>query len=234
MDKQSLLAKLKGRLVVSCQALADEPLHSSYIMSKMAVAAKLGGAAGIRANGYEDIMAIKQQVELPVLGIVKRDYPDSKVYITATMKEIDELVKAGAEIIAVDATDQLRPNGQTLDEFYFEIKKKYPDQLLMADISTFEEGVKAQKLGFDLVATTLAGYTSYTENDALPNVKLVQSLAGVLEIPVMAEGGYWRTEDLEEALLAGAHACIVGSAITRPMEITKRFVSSLNNMKTMN
>lgn len=232
MDKQSLIAKLKGELVVSCQALADEPLHSSYIMSKMAVAAKLGGAVGIRANGYEDILAIKQEVDLPVFGIVKRDYPDSKVYITATMKEVDELVKAGAEIIAVDATDQLRPNGQTLDEFYFEIKKKYPDQLLMADISTFEEGIKAYKLGFDLVATTLAGYTSYTESDALPNVKLVQSLAEVLDIPVMAEGGYWRTEDLEEALLAGAHACIVGSAITRPMEITKRFVSSLNKMKT--
>lgn len=232
MDKQSLLEKTKGGLVVSCQALADEPLHSSYIMSKMAVAAELGGAVGIRANGYEDILAIKQEVELPVFGIIKRDYPDSKVYITATMKEIDELVKAGAEIIAVDATDQLRPNGRTLEEFYFEIKEKYPDQLLMADISTLEEGVKAHELGFDLVATTLAGYTSYTKNDALPNVKLVKSLAEVLDIPVMAEGGYWRTEDVEEALLGGAHACIVGSAITRPMEITKRFVSSLNIIKS--
>lgn len=232
MDKQSLLAKLQGGLVVSCQALADEPLHSSYIMSKMAIAAKLGGAAGIRANGYEDIMAIKQQVKLPVFGIVKRDYPDSKIYITATMKEIDELVAAEVEVIALDATDQLRPNEKTLEEFYFDIKKKYPNQLLMADISTFEEGVKAYELGFDFVATTLAGYTAYTKNEALPNVKLVQSLTEAVNIPVMAEGGYWKAEDLEEALLAGAHSCIVGSAITRPMEITKRFVSSMNNIKT--
>lgn len=232
MDKQSLIAKLKGGLVVSCQALADEPLHSPFIMSKMAGAAQLGGAVGIRANGYDDITSIKQQVDLPVIGIVKRDYEDSEVYITATLKEIDEVVKAGAEIIAVDATDQLRPDGQSLDDFYSEIRNAFPNLIVMADISTFEEGVKAEELGFDLVATTLSGYTKYTEGIELPNIHLVKSLAEVLDIPVMAEGGYWLAEDLEEAMMAGAYACIVGSAITRPMEITKRFVSSLNKAKS--
>ncbi len=228
MDKQSLLAKLERGLIVSCQALEDEPLHSSYIMSRLAVAAQEGGAVGIRANSYEDISAIKKLVDLPVIGIVKRDYDDSKVFITATLKEVEEVVKSGAEIIALDATDQLRPNGQRLDEFYAEVRHAFPDVVLMADISTFEEGVKASELGFDLVATTLSGYTDYTKDQVLPNTDLIQSLAKAIETPVMAEGGYWKPEELEKAIAYGAHACIVGSAITRPREITKRFVSSLN------
>ncbi|EGA91428.1 N-acylglucosamine-6-phosphate 2-epimerase [Planococcus donghaensis MPA1U2] len=228
MDKQSLLAKLKGGLVVSCQALDDEPLHSSYIMSRLAVAAQQGGAVGIRANSCKDISAIKELVDLPVIGIVKRDYEDSKVFITATLKEVEEVVKSGAEIVALDATNQLRPNGKSLDEFYAEIRHAFPEVLLMADISTFDEGVKASKLGFDLVATTLSGYTEYTKNTVLPNTELIKSLCEAIDTPVMAEGGYWRPEELEQAMAYGAHGCIVGSAITRPREITKRFVSSMN------
>lgn len=231
MEKKVLLEKLRGGLIVSCQALAEEPLHSSYIMSRMAVAAKLGGAVGIRANGYEDITAIKEQVDLPVIGIVKRDYADSAIYITATMKEVKEVVDAGAEIVALDATNQLRPNAQTIAEFYEEIRKEYPNVLLMADVSTFEEGLQASELGFDLVATTLSGYTDYTKDVNLPNTDLVKSLVERMDTPVMAEGGYWTVEHLEEAMTSGAHACIIGSAITRPMEITKRFVSSLNKSK---
>ncbi|MDJ0331921.1 N-acetylmannosamine-6-phosphate 2-epimerase [Planococcus sp. S3-L1] len=228
MDKQLLLTKLKGGLIVSCQALEDEPLHSSYIMSRLAVAAQEGGAVGIRANSYEDITAIKQLVDLPVIGIVKRDYDDSNVFITATLKEVEEVVKSGAEIIALDATNQLRPNGQSLDEFYEEIRNVFPAVLLMADISTFEEGIKANELGFDLIATTLSGYTAYTKDQVLPNTDLIKSLSEAIDTPVMAEGGYWKPEELEQAMSYGAHACIVGSAITRPREITKRFVSSLN------
>ena len=228
MDKQSLLAKLNGGLIVSCQALEDEPLHSSYIMSRLAVAAQEGGAVGIRANSYEDIRAIKELVDLPVIGIVKRDYADSNVFITATLKEVEEVVKSGAEIVALDATNQLRPNGKSLVEFYAEIRHAFPDVLLMADISTFEEGVKASELGFDLVATTLSGYTAYTKDAVLPNTELVKSLSEAIDTPIMAEGGYWRPEELEQAMAYGAHGCIVGSAITRPREITKRFVSSMN------
>lgn len=227
MNKNKLLDQLKGGLVVSCQALAEEPLHDPYIMARMAFAAKEGGAVGIRANSNQDIMAIKKIVDLPVIGIVKRDYEDSDVYITATIKEVTEVVKAGAEVVAVDATDRVRPNGLTLEEFYNQIREEYPTILIMADISTFDEGLKAASLGFDLIATTLSGYTSYTEGINLPNLNLVKLLTETINVPVMAEGGYWLPEQLQEAINSGAHGCIVGSAITRPMEITKRFVKSL-------
>ena len=140
--------KLKGGLVVSCQALPNEPLHSSFIMGRMALAAAQGGAKGIRANTKEDIAEIRKNVDLPIIGIVKRDYPDSKVYITPTMKEVDELMTAPPEILALDATGALRPGGVTLDAFYHAVREKYPNQLLMADCSTVEEALYADRLGF--------------------------------------------------------------------------------------
>lgn len=234
MDKQQLIESLRGGLVVSCQALVDEPLHSSFIMSKMALAAQRGGAIGIRANGFEDITAIKQEVNLPVIGIVKRDYSDSPIFITATMKEVKEVVEAGAEIIAIDGTNRVRPGGETLENLYSTIRKEYPNVLLMADISTFEEGVRASELGFDLIATTLSGYTDYTKDVPLPNTDLVKSLREQLDTPIMAEGGYWTLEDVEQGLTAGAHGCIIGSAITRPMEITKRFVAKMTELNSSN
>jgi N-acylglucosamine-6-phosphate 2-epimerase len=228
MITNELISSLKGGLIVSCQALEHEPLYSSYMMSKMALAAKLGGAVGIRANSYSDIVAIKKEVNLPVIGIVKKDYEDSEIYITPTLTEVDEVMDTGAEIIALDATKRLRPNGKSLEEFYSGIKAKYPKVLLMADISTFEEGIRAREIGFDLVATTLSGYTEETKHVLLPNLSLLERLTKELDIPVMAEGGYWESTDLKRALNYGAHACIVGSAITRPLEITRRFVNSMN------
>ena len=153
------IEQLKGKLIVSCQALPHEPLHSSFIMGRMALAAEEGGAVGIRANTKEDIAEIKKMVDLPVIGIVKRDYEDSKIYITPTMKEIDELMEVEPEIIALDATVNVRPEGKTLDEFYKEIREKYPNQLLMADCATVEEAIHADELGFDFIGTTLVGYT---------------------------------------------------------------------------
>lgn len=157
------LEQIKGHLIVSCQALPHEPLHSSFIMGRMARAAAEGGAIGIRANTREDIEEIKKNVDLPVIGIVKRDYPDSKVYITPTMKEIDELMEVKPEIIAVDATISLRPGNVTLDEFYHQIREKYPEQLLMADCSTVEEALHADELGFDFIGTTMVGYTEQSK-----------------------------------------------------------------------
>lgn len=227
MKKEEVLSKIKGGLIVSCQALEDEPLHSSYIMSRMAYAAKLGGASGIRANSCEDIKAIKEAVDLPVIGIIKEVYEDSDVYITPTMKEMDKLVSTGVEIIATDATKRIRPEGITLDKFYIEVRKKYPDILLMADISNYDEGVKAQKLGFDLVGTTLSGYTEYTKGTSFPNFKLIKELSNNLKIPVVAEGGIWNPEDLKKAFDLNAFTAVVGTAITRPREITRRFVNSI-------
>ena len=150
---------LKGKLIVSCQALPHEPLHSSFIMGRMALAAKEGGAKGIRANTKEDIKEIQSQVDLPIIGIVKRDYDDSKIYITPTMKEIDELMEVKPEIIAMDATISTRPGNKTLDKFFHEVKEKYPDQLFMADCSTVEEALHADELGFYFICTTMVGNT---------------------------------------------------------------------------
>lgn len=228
MTNQEILAKIKGKLIVSCQALPDEPLHGSEFMAKMAFAAKEGGAAGIRCNTVEDIHAIKQAVDLPTIGIIKAVYEGSDVYITPTMKEVDALMEEGVSIMALDATNRIRPDGKTLEEFFEEVRKKYPNQLFMADASSYEEGIQAAKLGFDLVGTTMHGYTPYTKGVTLPDYDMIHRLATELDVPIIAEGGIWVPEQLKEALAQGAFAAVVGTAITRPRDITKRFVAAIS------
>lgn len=228
MTNEEILKKIKGGLVVSCQALESEPLYDSYIMAKMAWAAYLGGAVGIRCNTVVDIKAIKEKVDLPVIAIIKQVYDDSDVYITPTMKEVDALAQIGCEIIAIDATDRLRPNGVTLEEFFTEVRNKYPNQLFMADTSCFEEGKKAEELGFDLIGTTMAGYTPYTKGTPLPDFNLMERYVNELHTPVIAEGGIWVPEELKKAFDIGAHSAVVGTAITRPMDITKRFIKAIS------
>lgn len=227
MENREILSKIRGGLIVSCQALENEPLHSPFIMSRMAYAAQQGGAVAIRANSPEDIRAIRETVALPVIGLHKVTYPDSPVYITPTMKEVEGLVQAGADVIALDATARPRPRGVSLASFFGEIRRRYPDRLFMADTSCFEEGVAAQKLGFDLVGTTLAGYTDYTRGRTLPDLELMRRYAAALAVPVIAEGGIWTPEQLTAALEIGVWAAVVGTAITRPQLITRRFVQAL-------
>ena len=227
MTNEEIVNKIKGGLIVSCQALKTEPLYDSYIMSKMAWAAYLGGAVGIRANTVVDIKAIKEKVDLPVIGIIKEEYPDSDVYITPTMKEIDALVEIKCEIIALDATRRVRPNGVELKDFFTEVRAKYPNQLFMADTSCFEEGELAEGLGFDLIGTTMAGYTPYTKGRALPDLELIREYSERLSTPIIAEGGIWSPDDLVNVYKAGAFSAVCGTAITRPMDITKRFVKAL-------
>lgn len=228
---EQILEQIKGGLIVSCQALATEPLYDSYIMSKMAYAAMLGGAVGIRANTVVDILAIRERVDLPIIGIIKEVYDDSDVYITPTMKEVDALVEIGCDIIAVDATNRTRPGGVSFEEFFKKVRAKYPDQLFMADTSCFEEGKLALKLGFDLIGTTMSGYTPYTKGTPLPDFTLMKRYKEELGATVIAEGGIWVPEQLVEAFANGAHAAVVGTAITRPMDITKRFVKALEDSK---
>lgn len=224
---EQILKQIKGGLIVSCQALSTEPLYDSYIMAKMAYAAMLGGAVGIRANTIVDIKAIKDMVDLPVIGIIKKEYDDSDVYISPTMDEIDQLVEAGCEIIATDATKRPRPSGKSFEEFFTEVRKKYPNQLFMADTSCFEEGKLAFELGCDLIGTTMAGYTPYTKGRSLPDLELISRYANELKATVIAEGGMWVPEDLQNAYKNGAYSAVIGTAITRPMDITKRFVKAL-------
>lgn len=224
---KSVMEQIQGGLIVSCQALKEEPLYSSYIMSRMAYAAMLGGAVGIRANTVVDIEEIRKTVDLPVIGIIKEVYGDCSVFITPTMKEIDALTACGVEIIATDATNRIRPDGRTLDEFFKEVRAKYPNQLFMADCSTYEEGMHAAQIGFDLIGTTLHGYTDYTKGADLPNIDLVGRLSRDCGKPVIAEGGIWLPEQLKAALDSGVWAAVIGGAITRPMEITRRFVAAI-------
>lgn len=224
---------LKGNLIVSCQALPNEPLHSSFIMGRMALAAKEGGAAGIRANTKEDIAEIKAQVNLPIIGIVKRDYDDSEVYITPTMKEVDELMEVKPDIIAIDATSALRPEGKTLDQFFKEVKNKYPDQLFMADCSTVEEALHADELGFDFIGTTMVGYTKQSENLKIENndFEIIREILSKAKHPVIAEGNINTPQKVKRVIELGCYSVVVGSIITRPQLITKSFVDELKNNK---
>lgn len=225
--KEFFLSKTKGGLIVSCQALETEPLHSSYIMSRMAYAAKLGGACGIRANSVEDIRAIRATVDLPMIGIIKQEIASSPVYITPTEASVGYLVECGVEVIALDATCRPRPDGRSLDEFFAVLRKRYSDQPFMADCSTYEEGIHAREIGFDLVGTTLCGYTDYTKGTSLPDFELIARLGADLHLPLIAEGGIWSPEALKKVLSTpGVHAAVIGSAITRPMEITRHFVAA--------
>ena len=227
MTKSEILRWIRQGLIVSCQALPNEPLHGADVMARMAIAAKQGGAAGIRANTPADIAAIKAAVDLPVIGIYKKEYADSEIYITPTIEEVDSVAAAGAEIIAVDATARLRPNGVGLAAFLAEARKRHPHALFMADCSTAEEATIAAGMDFDMVATTLAGYTPYTRNAVLPNLDMVRALQGKIDTPIIAEGGIHSPSQAAEALQAGAFAVVVGGAITRPQEIAARFAASL-------
>ncbi len=230
MTNQEILKRIKGGLIVSCQALPDEPLYDSYIMSKMAYAAKEGGAVGIRANTVVDIKAIKKTVDLPIIGIIKSVYENSDVYITPTEKEVDELYNEGVSVIAVDATNRIRPDGKTFEEFFRIIRKKYPNQLFMADTSCFSEGKLAFSLGCDLIGTTMCGYTEYTKGETLPAYSLIKRYNEELGATVIAEGGIWSPDELKKAYEAGAFSAVVGTAITRPRDITKRFVKALDGV----
>lgn len=220
---------MKGKLIVSCQALPHEPLHSSFIMGRMALAAKEGGACGIRANTKEDIREIQSQVDLPIIGIVKRDYEDSSVYITPTRKEVDELMEVHPEIIALDATDRLRPNGTKLADFFRELKEAYPDQLWMADCSTVEEALFADSLGFDFIGTTMVGYTPQSEGQKIEadDFSILREIVGKATHPVIAEGNIDTPQKAKRVIELGAFCVVVGSIITRPQLITRSFANAL-------
>lgn len=226
-NKSKIFSQIKGKLIVSCQALSEEPLHSSYIMGKMAYAAYLGGAAGIRANSVEDIREIKKTVSLPIIGIIKSCYENSNVFITPTEREIQLLYEEGVDIIALDATNRIRPDGKTISETFPIIRERYREQIFMADCATYEEAKLAYELGFDCLGTTLSGYTEYTKGRILPDLELIERLVKDFDIPIIAEGGIWTVEDLQNVFKLGVHTAVVGSAITRPMEITKRFVNAI-------
>lgn len=228
-SKSELLNRIKGQLIVSCQALPGEPLYvpEKSVMYLMARAAKEAGSPCIRTSSIRDVTAIKEETGLPVIGIIKINYEGYDSYITPTMKEIDELAAADADIVALDCTMRSRGDGTTINEFISQIKEKYPDIILMADISTYEEGVNAWKCGVDFVGTTLSGYTDYSPKKDGPDTELVRRLSEDLDIPVIAEGKVHTPDQAVQMLEAGAFAVVVGGAITRPLEIAARFINKV-------
>lgn len=212
-------------LIVSCQARDDNPLHGPHFMAAMAEAAVQGGAGGIRANGPDDVRAIRERVSLPIIGLYKRVLPGSEVYITPTLKEARAVAEAGADVIALDAT--LRPRPGLSAAGLIQAVREELGRSVLADIATLEEGVAAAQAGADYVATTLSGYTAEAPMMEGPDFALLEALAKALDRPVVAEGRFWTPQDVERAFALGAAAVVVGTAITNPREITKRFAAGV-------
>lgn len=217
-------AAARGGLVVSVQAPPGSPLRAPEHMAAMARAAAAGGARAIRAEGAADIRAITAAVGIPMIGLRKRELPDSPVYITPELRDAGELVAAGADAIAFDATQRERPGGMDVAAFVERLRTEI-ELPLLADVDTFEAGVAAREAGADAVATTLSGYTGGDPGEE-PDIELVRRLAAQLDCPVLAEGRYSTPEHIAAAFEAGAHAVVVGTAITDPLALTRRLVAA--------
>ena len=187
----------------------------------------------LKANSVVDIKEIKKQVDLPIIGIIKKDYDDSEVYITPTMKEIDALIEVGVDIIAMDATKRLRPGKKSLKDFFSEVRKKYPNQIFMADCSTVDEAVFADEIGFDFIGTTMVGYTKESEGLKIEanDFEILRDILAKVKHDVIAEGNINTPKKCKRVIELGAYSVVVGSIITRPQLITKEFTKALENDK---
>lgn len=225
-SNEDLLAGLRGHLVVSCQAADESPLAATTHIVALAEAAVMGGARAVRIEGIANVAAVRAAVRVPIIGIVKAGQAESDVFITALRSQVDQLCEAGADLVAFDAT--LRPRPESVGSLVRAVKDR--GRIAMADISTLEEARSAIAEGADFVSTTLAGYTSYSVNGPGADFGLMTSLAAA-KIPFAAEGRIWEPAEARRALEEGAMFVVVGSAITRPDVITRRFAAEVANAR---
>lgn len=223
----NIIDKIRGNVIVSVQAMPDEPLYDEICMKSMMASVINGGASALRVAGVRDVKNAKT-FNVPVIGITKpHKLPDNwkeVVYITPTLKDVDDLIEAGADIIAFDGTSRIRPNNCSLSDLIDRIHSA--NKLAMADISNFEEGKNCASLGADIVSTTLSGYTKESEkNSNKPDFDLLKSLTDSLNTPIILEGRIWEPSEVKKAFELGAFSVVIGSAITRPQHITKRFIN---------
>lgn len=222
-------------LIVSCQALSGNPFRNSEGLAMMAEAAEKGGAVAIRTNGVEDITAIRKRTSIPIIGINKRVDGTGRTVITPTFEDSKAVVDAGANIIALDC---VKYQSDIRENPYEHIKRLHDELgvMVMADISTAEEAYLADKAGVDAISTTLAGYVPgalHTEEELyIPNFDLLREIIDMkLNCSIIAEGRFWRIEDVIKAFEMGVDGMVIGKAITNPMAITKYFVNGIKGIK---
>jgi len=228
---KSKIEQLRQGVVVLCHAEGDEPFNFPDYIAAFARAAEMGGAAGIRVQGVENVRFVRKTVNIPIIGIIRGSYRDGWALVTPEISDITDLAEAGADLVAVDATKRVRPNGMDGISF-LSLACRRSELPIVADISTIEEGVRASEAGAAMVATTLSGYTSYTEDlaDDYPDFNLIERLTAEVKTPILAEGRIWSPSEAAHAIKCGAYAVVVGSAITRPRIITQRFAEVLKNL----
>jgi N-acylglucosamine-6-phosphate 2-epimerase len=219
------LERIKRGIVISSQAMDPKsPLKDPVLLAILAQTAGLGGAHGYRVDGADVVRELRGRTELPIIAIRKNRTPGIDTFITPTSADAVELIEAGAEIVAAEATKSSRG----ADSFRNIVDAAHAaGGLVMADISTLEEAIEAEADGADLVGTTLVGYTPASENAARPALDLVEQAVARLGIPVILEGGVWTPEHIRAAFELGAHAIVVGAAVTAPDFITRRLVEAI-------
>lgn len=229
-----LLKQLKGGMIVSCQAEGDDPFNANpEYMALFARAAEMGGAIGIRTQGIEKLKAIKRATKLPVIGLLKSQFPDGTVCITGSFNEVEQLIAAGSDIVAIDGTFRKR-EGLSGPEFIKEVKKRY-GCIVLADIATYTEAKACEEAGADCVSTTLNGYTPDTlQYHEGPNYDVLIECVNGLTVPVFAEGRYNTPAEAGKAMELNAYAVISGTAITRPRVITQWFVNEIKKVNNNN
>ncbi len=224
---ETILA-LQNGVIVSCHADEEEQDSMPDLLAYFARAAERGGAAGLRVEGIEHVRSLRSRTRLPIIGFTQHCCEDGSPLITSSIKDIDQLLEAGADIVAVDCTKRKRPDGSDGFLYFEQVRKRFSTRL-WADVATFREGIRAAEIGADVIATTLAGYTPGTvaKDYGTPDFELIHELSNSLTIPVIAEGRLWTPEDAAHAMELGAHAVVVGSAITRPHVVTQMFANAV-------